>query len=291
MNTKQENYRKARNNQNWLLWIVILIVLVLVITLFTLHKRQEKTDTNQTTTQKTKTIHPAALNELQIPATKPGEEIVRHTGYTLSYNEEHEQANWVAYILTGKETQGKHYERSNHFMPDPSISSGSADDADYDEPEYDRGHLAPAEDMAWSKTTMDESFYYSNMSPQVPAFNRGVWRRLEELVRFWSTTYDSIYIVTGPVLTSGLPVIGHDRVSVPRYFYKVILEYGSKGTQGIGFILPNQASSATLKSFAVSIDSVEHLTGINFFPDLPDNEEEAIEGHVDVDQWKWTRRR
>jgi len=144
--------------------------------------------------------------------------------------------------------------------------------------------------MAWSEPTMSESFYYSNMSPQVPAFNRGVWKRLEELVRYWSTVYDTIYIVTGPVLTQGLPNIGPDKVSVPEFYYKVILEYNSKGIKGIGFVLKNEPSAATLKNFAIPIDSVERLTGINFFPRLPDDVENRIEADPTIGQWRWTRK-
>jgi endonuclease G len=232
----------------------------------------------------------ADVSGLQIPATKPGEELIQHTAYTLSFNPDHEQANWVAYVLRGAQFQTAHFTRTNQFMTDPEAKPHSADDEDYEGSGYDRGHLASAEDMSWSAATMKESFYYSNMSPQVPAFNRGVWKRLEELVRFWATVYDSIYVVTGPVLTKGLSTIGHDRVSVPKYYYKVILEYNPKGTRGIGFILPHEASAATLTPFAVSIDSVEHFTGIDFFPKLPDNVEDKVEANPDVAGWYWSRK-
>jgi len=235
-------------------------------------------------------VDTSALDQLQIPAIRPSDEIVQHTAYTVSYNETHEQANWVAYVLTGDQISLPDNERTNRFLPDPLVKTKSASTVDYKKNHYDRGHLAPAEDMSWSKTAMKESFYYSNISPQLPAFNRGVWRRLEELVRYWATVYDSIYVVTGPVLSAGLPVIGPDKVSVPQYFYKVILEYHSKGTKGIGFLLKNEASSATLKSFAVSIDSIERLTGIDFFPKLPDQQENKIEANPAIDQWKWTRK-
>jgi endonuclease G len=232
----------------------------------------------------------SSLSQLQIPAIKPSDEIVQHTAYSLSYNEDHEQANWVAYVLTGAEIRSANNERTNRFLPDPLVKTKSASTGDYKGTDYDRGHLAPAEDMAWSAITMKESFYYSNITPQTPAFNRGVWRRLEELVRYWATVYDSIYIVTGPLLAGALPTIGPDQVSVPRYFYKVILQYNSKGVKGIGFILKNEASAATLKSFAVPVDSVEQATGINFFPKLPDKVENKIETDPAIDQWKWTRK-
>ncbi|RYY92215.1 MAG: DNA/RNA non-specific endonuclease [Chitinophagaceae bacterium] len=137
---------------------------------------------------------------------------------------------------------------------------------------------------------MSASFYYSNMSPQLPAFNRGVWKRLEELVRFWAGAYDSVYVATGPVLEDGLRRIGPSGVAVPERFYKVILLYGRQGTRGIGFLLRNEASAATLRSFAVPIDEVEQLTGLDFFPQLPDDVEARIESDPRVKEWRWTRK-
>jgi len=284
MNPQTRN-RSAKDNSTTLLIVLVVLIILLVVALYTCHQQKnaaEKTNYKIDTT---------ALQQLQIPAIKPTDEIIQHTAYTLSYNEEAEQANWVAYVLRGSQLQAAHYSRTNKFLTDPLVKEHSSGDADYDGSGYDRGHLASAEDMSWSRTTMKESFYYSNMSPQVPAFNRGVWKRLEELVRYWSSAYDSIYVVTGPVLTKGLPTIGPDALAVPQYYYKVILEYNPKGVRGIGFVLRNEASAATLKSFAVSIDSVEHLTGIDFFPRLPDDVEEKIESNVEVKDWLWTRRK
>ncbi|MFZ9657177.1 MAG: DNA/RNA non-specific endonuclease, partial [Crocinitomicaceae bacterium] len=154
---------------------------------------------------------------LACPSLHPGEIILSHTAYSFSYNEEHEQANWVAYLLT-KTHLGSGVERSDRFMEDPIVSTGTATNADYAKSGYDRGHLAPAADMSWSETVMQESFYYSNMSPQLPGFNRGIWKRLEEQVRTWAEFYDSIYVVTGPVLSPELPKIGPNQVSVPKYY-------------------------------------------------------------------------
>ena len=147
--------------------------------------------------------------------------------------------------------------------------------------------MAPAGDMGWSVTSMAESFYYSNMSPQEPGFNRGIWKKLEELVRTWAIDYQSIYVVTGPILTKGLKTIGEHHVAVPKYYYKVILDYHSSGAKGIGFILPNSSSSKCLRSYAVTIDSVEHFTGIDFFPQLPDDQEKVIESTITLSSWIW----
>ncbi len=230
--------------------------------------------------------HPEHVS-LELPLIGPHEQIIQHTAYTLSYNEKHEQANWVAYELTREETQ-KAFERSNKFMVDPKVNTGSASDADYAASGYDRGHLAPAGDMSWSSVSMTESFYYSNMSPQVPAFNRGIWKSLETLVRSWADEYGAIYIVTGPLLKEGLPQIGVDGVSIPAYYYKVILDYQTNEHKAIGFILPNAASHASLESFAVTVDQVEKLTGIDFFAALPDAAENSLEKEICVSCWTWS---
>jgi len=226
------------------------------------------------------------ITGLEIPKTNPKNNIISHTGYSLLFNNKHKQANWVAYELTSAETN-KQFERTNKFLPDPDVTSGTANDNDYKGSGYDKGHLAPAADMGWSATAMAESFYYSNMSPQTPGFNRGIWKRLEELVRTWAIENNSVYIVTGPVLTNGLQSIGANKVSVPNYFYKVILDNTEPGINGIGFIIPNTGSDLPLQSFAVTIDSVEKLTGIDFYPALPDKQEKIIESKLCLQCWSW----
>ena len=155
------------------------------------------------------------------------EEIIQRQAYTLAYNEAHEQANWVAYMLLKNQSNSR-VERSNRFMVDPLVSTGSATNADYAKSGWDRGHLAPAADLSWSKEAMQSSFYYSNMSPQWPAFNRGIWKRLEEQVRDWSLLYDTLYVVTGPILSSNLPYIGPNKVSVPKAFFKALVAPNQK---------------------------------------------------------------
>ena len=102
--------------------------------------------------------------------------VVDRTGYALGYSEEHEQAAWVMYRMTREETLTRAAVRTDDFREDPNIVTFSALPSDYSRSGYDRGHLAPAEDMKFSEVTMRESFYMSNMSPQKPDFNRGVTR-------------------------------------------------------------------------------------------------------------------
>ena len=218
------------------------------------------------------------------PKLIPAEQIVRHLAYVLSYNEKHEQANWVFYELTDNEVLGS-VKRKDQFRRDPNVKSGSASLSDYKGSGYDRGHLAPAADMKWSSLAMSESFFMSNMSPQAPSFNRGIWKKLEAKVRKWATDNESIYIVTGGVLKGSLNTIGKNKVSVPEYYYKVILDYNEPEIKGIGFILPNKKANKPLNSYKVSIDDVEKFTGIDFFHLLPDSIEDKIESSKDFYKW------
>jgi len=221
-----------------------------------------------------------------IPHTDTDEVVISHTGYSFTYHEAYEQARWVAYELTREKTIPI-TKRTNRFQADTTVSTGTAENADYTGSGFDRGHLAPAADMAWSVNAMKESFYFSNISPQLPAFNRGIWKKLEELVRIWAVEYTSVYVITGPVLTDSLPTIGQNQVAVPAYFYKVILDGSTPKGKGIGFILPNAASSDSLQRFAVTIDSVERLTGLNFFPQLPLEQVAQWEQNLCIPCWTW----
>lgn len=225
---------------------------------------------------------------LEFPFTENPDEIISHTGYSFLFSNKDKQAIWIAYQLTNAETV-KLYNRSERFTPDKSVKSGTANDNDYKGSGYDRGHLAPAADMGWSVKAMEESFYYSNMSPQKPSFNRGIWKQLEELTREWAVQNKEIYIVTGGVLNDSLPSIGKNKVTVPKYFYKVILDYSEPSIKGIGFILPNESSKEPLQRYAVTIDSVERFTGINFFYQLPEDQEKVIESTLTIKSWNWNK--
>jgi endonuclease G len=213
--------------------------------------------------------------QLELPKYDANDTIIRHRGYTLSYNSKFKQANWVAYLLTREETV-KRFQRGEFFAADPLLP-GTDFSIDYQKSGYDRGHLAPAADMGYSMETMVQSFFYSNMSPQLPRFNRGVWKKLEMQVRNWAVKYDSLYVVTGPIFDSVMPTIGPHRVAVPKAYYKVLLQKRKGSWQGIGFILPNSNTKVDFKEFATSIDKVEEITGIDFFWGLEDNVEFEIE--------------
>lgn len=224
---------------------------------------------------------------LEVPLLEEGDVLTVHTGFALVYDEEHEQARWVAYELTRDEVYGIH-ERRDNFRSDPTIRSGSADLDDYRGSGYDRGHLVPAADLPWSEESMGDSFYMSNMSPQEPSFNRGIWADLEATIRTFAATEGSVYVVTGPVLTdSPYDTIGDNGVSIPNAYYKVVLDYNEPEKKAIGFVLPNEGSDKDLSKFATSVDEIEELTEIDFFPQLPDEEENVLESSYEVDAWNF----
>lgn len=211
-------------------------------------------------------------------------EIIRHKYYTLSYNEDHEQANWVHYKLYPNFLKGT-TPRINSFRPDPFVSTKSSELRDYKGSGYDRGHLAPSADMKYSDESMRESFLMSNISPQNPDFNRGIWRKLEQLVRDWGREGE-IFITTGGILLyENLGSIGSNKVTIPSKFYKIVYSFDKNSM--IGFLVPNKKSNFKLESFVVEVDSIEKITGINFYEDLPDNIENLLESEINLKKWKF----
>ena len=212
--------------------------------------------------------------------------ILSYAGFHLAYNEQFEQAAWVAYVLTRDEIERGEIERTDNFRPDTSIFTGSATPADYRGSGFDRGHLAPAGDMKWSLEAMSQSFLMSNMSPQLPAFNRGIWRRLETEVRNWAMEKDSLYVITGPLFTAGDSLIGENGVGVPGYYFKVLVDLSPPYHDMIAFLLPHSGSSDELIQFAIPVDSLEQLSGYDFFSEAPDQDVIAwLERQMNPGNW------
>lgn len=219
--------------------------------------------------------------------------VVQHKYYTLSYNERHEQAEWVAYVLTRERLQMEWQDRPDLFEADPKVRSGSATLSAYRGSGYDRGHLVPAADMAFNTTAITETFYLSNISPQARDFNKGIWKELEELSRDWAVKFKKLYVVTGPILKDGgKGTIGTNEVTIPSAFYKVLLDLSSPDQKAIAFIVPNEVSYDPLFKYAVSIDEVEKQTGINFFPRLITRDlEPELESKFNRDFWPFSKKK
>ncbi len=213
-------------------------------------------------------------------------EVVKHAWYTLSYSEENEQAIWVYYKLTDEMLKGI-TPRTDNFRVDNHVSTVSAHPDDYKGSGYDRGHLCPAGDMNLNLVSMTESFYMSNMSPQVPAFNRGIWKKLEATVRNWADVEKEIHVVTGPVFEDNLGVLPKSNVTIPGYFYKVVFDPTGEPKM-IALVLPNARGEKELPEYVVTVNYVEALTGIDFFEALPDTLENRLESNSNATLWEFT---
>jgi len=228
----------------------------------------------------------AELERIAIPELGPDDEVIRHSAMFLCYDEAHEQAKWVAHIISPDVITGG-FSRSNDFREDPKVSTGTAVKDDYWYSGYDRGHMAPSADFRWSRKALSESYFYSNMSPQKPELNRESWAMLEDKLRYYViTTGEPLIIITGPVLTEGLATIGENKVSIPKLNYKIALDLTGPEKKAIGFVMRNGKNEYPTFSYAVTIDSIEKLTGLNFFPSLPDDLERKLKSDLRIELWK-----
>jgi endonuclease G len=227
------------------------------------------------------------IDRVEIPSKIAGrnERIIAHTGYTVSYNSKLKIPNWVAYELTRAESEGT-LPRDDRFIPDPDIPvEESAVSDDYKNSGWDRGHMAPAADMKWSKKAMKESFYLSNICPQNRNLNAGIWKDLEEQVRGLAVQRGNIYVVCGPVTAKNYKTVGKNRVAIPDAFFKALLQNSGGKWAAIAFMFENRSGQKLLSSCAMSINEIEDITGIDFFPALPDSIENTVENQVDFSKW------
>lgn len=227
------------------------------------------------------------LDNVEIPArlTNRTERIITHKGYTVSYNADWKIPNWVAYELTDVEVGGEE-PRAKQFVPDPMVPKyESATTEDYKNSGWDRGHMAPAADMKWHPQAMRESFYLSNVCPQNHNLNGGVWKDLEEQVRDLALQKGHIYVVCGPIVPEDYVTIGDNHVVIPSAFFKVLLQEDNGNIHTIGFVYENIAGHRPMSTYAMTVDEVEAITGIDFFPSLPDEIENNAEAEVDFTKW------
>lgn len=270
----------------------LLLFLIVGFTFTTIScKKKNKTEIKQDTTIKNAdhdSLFFILSAEKVLPSIVRGNK-VNHTFLTLSYVEEFEVAEWVAYSLNKSKLKSI-VERKKNFTIDPDIETESATPDDYTRSGYDRGHLAPSADMKFSDIAMNECFYMSNISPQHPDLNRGIWKDLEEEIREWvfDGEKDSLYIFTGPIYDSlSTKKIGKNKILVPSYFYKIILDYSSSNLQSISFIFPNKDCNLSIENYSTSIDEIEKRTSIDFLSILPDNIEESLEKARDIKHWSF----
>ena len=262
------------------------------------NNQQTETEINfQEATSQTDTRH-IDINEaetvirtvnLEIPAKLKdrSEKIMRRSNYTVSYNRNWNLPNWVAWELNKNETKGKN-NRNEEFTSDPELPKvNQVEPWDYSGFGYDRGHMCPAGDNHFDAKAMNESFYMSNICPQNHELNTGKWNDLEIACRRWANKYGEVYIVCGPIIDKrkGKRIGKEHDIIVPEQFFKVILITSTKPARAIGYIFENNGSDRPYKAY--SIDEIEQKTGMDFFPNLPDNIEDIVESRYEVSDWRW----
>lgn len=273
---------------------ITIVLLLLVFGLFLLAPKLGTLLENAGTQSQAKTSNGASStllakgnDRIYLPV-GPSDQIVHHTFYSLGYDNDWEQARWVAYVLTPDMVRNRSVKRTDEFRPDPEVKDRSAERDDYRRSGYSRGHLVPAGDMGFDQTAMSETFFYSNMSPQLAVHNGAVWRELEETSRDWILKKGTTYIVTGPIVGKRPKRIGRNNVAVPDAFYRVML---TEEGEGIGFIIPHEKQTEPLEDFAVSIDYVEEATGLDFFPEQTNLATADVEARLDKKAWPSDERR
>lgn len=230
---------------------------------------------------------PETYESIELPATLTSvpEQILVRKGYTVSYNKDRRVPNWVAWHLTAAHLKGSVKRSDASFHEDEEVPMPRAIDYDYVRSGYDRGHMCPAGDNKWSAKAMDESFLFTNVCPQAPQLNRGDWNEMEQACRKWAKENGDIYIVCGPIFyKKRAKTIGKNKVAVPDAFFKVVLTMKGK-PKAIGFIYKNGDGNRPKGDYANSVDEVERITGIDFFPSLPDKIEKQVEAQCNPDDW------
>ncbi len=232
---------------------------------------------------KQKTIR---MYELPAPLTDRPEQILHRKGYTTSYNSKTKTPNWVAWHLTKAHTYGQNQRKNEVFSEDTDVKAPRATNNDYYNSRYDRGHMCPAGDNKWDSQAMSESFLFTNICPQNHGLNKYEWNDLEIQCREWAQEYGAVDIVCGPVFTADgeQKTIGRNHVWVPQAFFKVVLCRQGK-PKAIGFVYRNEGVKQSRAEALRSVDEIEHLTGIDFFPALDDDVEAKVEAQAELSAW------
>jgi endonuclease G len=248
----------------------------------------EQTEQSEETKKQNKNTNLGKLKNY-FPTVNLGDTIGYGNFFTLSYSKNHRQAEWVAYELAAENLVKEDFDRSSTFKTDERVEPEfQVKHSDYTSSGFDRGHLAPAADFSWNKEGIETTFFTTNISPQEPQFNRGIWKKLESHVRGWAIQYGHLYVVTGPILTERAKKRfpkEKNYIAVPQRYYKVLLNYVDDKPIAIGFILKNEDSQNHLSTFVVSIDEIEKITGIDFFSELPDDLENKLEAGTSLTDW------
>jgi endonuclease G len=189
-----------------------------------------------------------------------------HIAYYTAWNPATKNPAYSAEYLLEENVSGTE-ERQGSFKQHPNIDSKlQATNEDYARSGFDRGHMAAAGNMRKDSAAMEQSFYLTNMVPQYPQLNRGIWAALERYVRLKVTPERPVFVITGPIYGSDQKTIGKG-VWVPSHTFKVV--YDLRGNKVSSYVIPNVPGvSGKLNSFYQPYTKVQELAGIDFFPQM-----------------------
>lgn len=225
-----------------------------------------------------------------IPTFENADEWIIKPNYAVLYDEEVVQARVTVHKISKNDVKGDANRYGIRFQEDEPIKSETAAWKDYTGTGFDRGHLVPAGDFQCCQDLLTATFAMSNVAPFDSAFNRHAWQDLEIYIRKMVRKKGEIYVFTGPVFKKPLAFIGrfHD-IQIPSHFFKVMVYMPDQQTKPIAvaaYLLPNiPLYEFHEESFRISIDNLEHQTGVDFFSYLPDEIEATFENKVKFGTW------
>ena len=223
--------------------------------------------------------------KLPVYYTNASEIILQRQGYTVSYNQELRIPNWVFWHLTKERLEGGVKRPANAWHEDIDVPEPRANSDDYRGSGWSRGHMCPAGDNKWDADAMYESFLYTNICPQDAKLNSGDWNELELACRRWAEKFGDIYVVCGPILYNQVhKTIGEHKIVVPEAFFKVILCLRGN-PKGIAFVCKNESGNKKISQYVNTIQQVERLTGICFFPNLSEKVAIKVKTKTDYNEW------
>ena len=213
-------------------------------------------------------------------------EILPSAAYIVGYDEDSGNPAWVAYYIPPIPKKSQSGKRPSTFTVD-SRTKAKITNQDYAKTGYDKGHMAPnyAIGSRYGTNAQLETFLLSNICPQTPRLNRGIWKSLESLVANQFAQKRGVWVVTGP-LYGNRPTFIKERIKKPCAFFKIIIALNKENQpEALAFIIPQNECSGNLENYLVNIDTIEALSGINFFSDLPDDIEDKLESQKACGFW------
>ncbi len=269
---------RKRKRSSTALTIFLLLAVVVAIAFVPVENKTKATtpqDVVVSSNDLLKVLEPQDLNS----------EMLEYCGFTVAFNKAMHQPNYVAWELSPEHCDGPYSRKDSEFKSDERVD-GCAQLVDYRNSGFERGHMAPAADMKWSKQAMDDCHYLTNICPQNGRLNGGAWATVERSCRKWAEKYGNLYIVAGPILTDRLTrSVGETPVPVPERFFKIIIAPEANPPMGIAFLMPNGHVNGGAQQTVTTIDQIETITGYDFFSALPDDIESTIEAQHSMAAW------